>query len=88
MGVGVGDYDCDGHLNVLRTHYMNQATGLYHNLGKGEFEDVTAQAGLSASGALYAGARACSTSTTTATPTSLNEWGFSNRMVDLSSRLL
>jgi hypothetical protein len=25
---------------------MNQPTGLYHNLGKGEFEDVTARAGL------------------------------------------
>ncbi len=46
MGVGVGDYDCDGRLDILRTHYMNQPSGLYHNLGKGEFEDVTAQAGL------------------------------------------
>jgi enediyne biosynthesis protein E4 len=46
MGVGVGDYDCDGRLDLVRTHYMNQATGLYHNLGKGEFEDVTAKAGL------------------------------------------
>ncbi|HUA97351.1 MAG TPA: CRTAC1 family protein [Terracidiphilus sp.] len=46
MGVGIGDYDCDGRLDIVRTHYMNQATGLYHNIGKGEFEDVTAQAGL------------------------------------------
>jgi len=46
MGVGVGDYDCDGHTDIVRTHYMNQATGLYHNMGKGEFEDATAQAGL------------------------------------------
>jgi enediyne biosynthesis protein E4 len=46
MGVGIGDYDCDGRLDIVRTHFMNQATGLYHNLGKGEFEDVTAQAGL------------------------------------------
>jgi hypothetical protein len=46
MGVGIGDYDCDGHLDIVRTHYMNQATGLYHNLGNGEFEDVTEQAGL------------------------------------------
>ena len=46
MGVGIGDYDCDGRLDILRTHYMNQPTGLYHNLGKGEFEDVTVQAGL------------------------------------------
>jgi hypothetical protein len=46
MGVGIGDYDCDGRLDIVRTHYMNQATGLYHNIGKGQFEDVTAQAGL------------------------------------------
>jgi enediyne biosynthesis protein E4 len=46
MGVGVADYDCDGRLDIVRTHYMNQATGLYRNDGKGEFEDVTAQAGL------------------------------------------
>ncbi|MGA7572627.1 MAG: CRTAC1 family protein [Terriglobales bacterium] len=46
MGVGVGDYDLDGHLDVVRTHFQNQATGLYHNNGKGNFEDVTAQAGL------------------------------------------
>jgi len=46
MGVGIGDYDCDGHLDIVRTHYMNQPTGLYHNQGNGEFEDVTARAGL------------------------------------------
>ncbi len=46
MGVGIGDYDCDGRLDIVRTHYMNQPTGLYHNQGKGEFEDVTARAGL------------------------------------------
>ena len=46
MGLGIGDYDCDGHLDVVRTHYMNQATGLYHNNGKGEFEDATSQAGI------------------------------------------
>ncbi len=46
MGVGVGDYDLDGHLDVVRTHFQNQSTGLYHNNGKGNFEDVTAQAGL------------------------------------------
>jgi hypothetical protein len=46
MGVGIGDYDCDGRLDILRTHFMNQATGLYRNVGKGEFEDVTLQSGL------------------------------------------
>jgi hypothetical protein len=46
MGVAIGDYDCDGRLDIVRTHYMNQASGLYHNNGKGEFDDVTTQAGL------------------------------------------
>ena len=46
MGVGVADYDCDGRLDVVRTHYMNQATGLYRNTGRGEYEDVTNRAGL------------------------------------------
>ena len=46
MGVGIGDYDCDGRLDIVRTHYMNQATGLYHNIGKGNFEDVTVRSGL------------------------------------------
>jgi hypothetical protein len=46
MGVGIGDYDCDGRLDIVRTHYMNQPSGLYHNQGKGEFEDVTARSGL------------------------------------------
>ncbi len=47
MGVGVGDYNLDGHLDIVKTHFQNQSTGLYRNNGKAEFEDVTAQAGLS-----------------------------------------
>ena len=46
MGVGAGDYDLDGHLDLIKTHFQNQSTGMYHNNGKGEFEDVTNQAGL------------------------------------------
>ena len=48
MGVGLGDYDLDGHLDILKTHFVNQPTGLYHNNGKAEFEDVTMMAGLGA----------------------------------------
>ncbi len=48
MGVGQGDYDLDGHIDLLKTHFQNQPTGLYRNNGKAEFEDVTAPAGLSA----------------------------------------
>ncbi|HEY1463468.1 MAG TPA: CRTAC1 family protein [Terriglobales bacterium] len=47
MGVGVGDYNLDGHLDVVKTHFLDQATGIYRNNGKGDFEDVTASVGLS-----------------------------------------
>jgi hypothetical protein len=46
MGAGVGDYNLDGHTDLLKTHYYNQATGLYRNDGKGNFDDVTIKAGL------------------------------------------
>jgi hypothetical protein len=42
----VGDYDLDGHIDLCKTHFQNQTTGLYHNNGKAEFEDVTARVGL------------------------------------------
>ena len=46
MGVGIGDYNLDGHLDLFKTHFVNQAPGLYRNDGKGEFDDVTLMAGL------------------------------------------
>ena len=48
MGVGVGDYDLDGHLDLVKTHFQKQSTGLYRNDGKGQFEDLTTKAGLRA----------------------------------------
>jgi hypothetical protein len=41
MGLGVGDYDLDGHLDIFKTHFAEDTNGLYHNDGKGNFEDVT-----------------------------------------------
>ena len=41
MGVGVGDYDLDGHLDLLKTHFTDDANILYHNDGKGNFDDAT-----------------------------------------------
>ena len=46
MGAAAGDYNLDGHTDLLKTHYYNQATGLYRNDGKGYFDDVTIRAGL------------------------------------------
>jgi hypothetical protein len=48
MGVSAGDYNLDGHLDLVKTHFQNQATGLYRNNGKADFDDVTGTAGLSA----------------------------------------
>ena len=48
MGVGIGDYDLDGHIDLVKTHFVNQPTGLYKGNGKGEFEDVASHAGLAA----------------------------------------
>ena len=41
MGIGVGDYDLDGHLDLFKTHFADDANVLYHNDGKGNFDDVT-----------------------------------------------
>jgi hypothetical protein len=43
MGVGIGDYDLDGHLDLFKTHFADDANVLYHNDGKGNFDDVTRQ---------------------------------------------
>ncbi len=44
----VGDFDNDGHPDLLVTYYGQNV--LYRNLGNGRFEDVTARAGLPVTG--------------------------------------
>jgi len=46
MGLGVGDYACDGNLDIFKTHFTEDTPALYHNDGKGNFQDVTLRAGL------------------------------------------
>jgi hypothetical protein len=46
MGVGVGDYNLDGNLDIFKTHFADDTDILYKNDGKGNFEDVTIRAGL------------------------------------------
>ena len=46
MGLAVGDYDGDGRLDLLKTHFADDVPALYRNLGRGLFEDVAVAAGL------------------------------------------
>ena len=41
MGVGIGDYNRDGHLDLFKTHFIGDTNGFYRNDGKGNFDDVT-----------------------------------------------
>src|SRR4029453_8433400 len=46
MGIAVGDYDLDGHLDIFKTHFSDDTNVLYRNDGKGHFDDVTIRAGI------------------------------------------
>lgn len=48
MGIAVGDYDCDGWLDIVKTNYSDQTANLYHNNGDGTFYDAVFQGGLGA----------------------------------------
>jgi len=41
MGVGIGDYNLDGHLDIFKTHFAEDTNVLYRNDGKGSFDDQT-----------------------------------------------
>ena len=46
MGLAVADYDSDGLIDLLKTHFADDIPALYRNLGKGLFEDVASGSGL------------------------------------------
>ena len=46
MGLGIGDFDTDGCLDIFKTHFAADTNILYRNNGKGVFRDVTTRAGL------------------------------------------
>ncbi len=48
MGLGVGDFDGDGVLDLLKTHFADDIPALYRGLGGGLFEDVAGAIGLGA----------------------------------------
>jgi hypothetical protein len=46
MGVGIGDFDLDGRLDLFVTHFMNDTPALFNNQGEGWFEEVSLRSGL------------------------------------------
>jgi hypothetical protein len=46
MGVDAGDYDGDGRLDLIKTHFSQDYTTLYHNTGGGLFADVSSRSGM------------------------------------------
>ncbi len=48
MGLGIGDYNGDGRLDIFKTHFADDTHILYRNLGKMSFEDVTMATGFGA----------------------------------------
>jgi hypothetical protein len=46
MGLGIGDFNLDGSLDIFKTHFADDTNILYRNDGKGFFDDVTIASGL------------------------------------------
>ncbi len=46
MGVGIGDINLDGSLDILKTHFADDTNILYVNNGTGRFKDHTLSSGL------------------------------------------
>jgi enediyne biosynthesis protein E4 len=46
MGVAVGDYNCDGWLDIFKTNFADDTCNLYRNNGDGTFTDDTFSSGI------------------------------------------
>jgi len=48
MGIGVGDFNCDGWLDIFKTNFQHDNSNLYQNNGDGSFHDISTIAGTGA----------------------------------------
>ena len=55
MGLDVGDFNQDGHMDIFVTNFSGDTNTLYQNLGDGNFVVVTHEVGLGASSMPYLG---------------------------------
>ena len=46
MGIGVGDFDLEGNLDIFKTNFADDTNVLYRNDGKGYYDDFTIRAGI------------------------------------------
>jgi len=46
MGLGIGDFDGNGRLDIFKTNFQHDTNNLYQNLGDGTFRDIARSAGL------------------------------------------
>jgi enediyne biosynthesis protein E4 len=46
MGVAIGDFQLNGRLGIVKTHFQDDTAALYVNNGKGNFRDATMRSGL------------------------------------------
>ena len=55
MGISAADFDADGDQDIFLTHLMDESSTLYRNNGKGQFKDISANAGLGMHSRNYTG---------------------------------
>jgi hypothetical protein len=46
MGLAIGDFNLDGNLDIVKTHFKDDTPVVYVNDGKGNFRDMTTRTGL------------------------------------------